>query len=110
METIFKLMTKPSLYTVLSPGLLHLYDVNNTIVVVIDVLRATSTIATALYNGAKEIIPVDSVQRCIQLGKELECITAGERDGQIAPGLQYGNCLLYTSDAADERSSVDLGG
>jgi 2-phosphosulfolactate phosphatase len=84
-------MKKPSLYTVLSPALLHLYDVNNTIVVVIDVLRATSTIATALYNGAKEIIPVDSVQRCIQLGKELECITAGERDGKIAPGLQYGN-------------------
>src|SRR3954470_8391191 len=84
-------MNKPSLYTVLSPALLHLYDVNNTIVVVIDVLRAPSTIATALYNGAKEIIPVDSVERCIQLGKELECITAGERDGQVAPGLQYGN-------------------
>lgn len=84
-------MNKPDLYTVLSPSLLHLYDVNNAIVVVIDVLRATSTIATALYNGAKEIIPVDSVERCIQLGKELECITAGERDGQVAPGLQYGN-------------------
>jgi 2-phosphosulfolactate phosphatase len=84
-------MTRPSLYTVLSPALLHLYDVNNTVVVVIDVLRATSTIATALYNGAKEIIPVDTVERCIQLGRELECITAGERDGQVAPGLQYGN-------------------
>ncbi|HEU4469509.1 MAG TPA: 2-phosphosulfolactate phosphatase [Flavisolibacter sp.] len=84
-------MSKPNLYTVLSPALLHLYDVSNTVVVVIDVLRATSTIATALYNGAKEVIPVDSVERCIQLGKELECITAGERDGQVAPGLQYGN-------------------
>ncbi len=84
-------MKKPQLYTVLSPSLLHLYDLTTTIVVVIDVLRATSTIATALYNGAREIIPVDSVQRCIQLGKELECITAGERDGQVAPGLQYGN-------------------
>jgi 2-phosphosulfolactate phosphatase len=84
-------MNKPSLYTVLSPALLHLYDVSNTMVVVIDILRATSTIATALFNGAKEVIPVDSVQRCIQLGKELECITAGERDGQVAPGLQYGN-------------------
>lgn len=84
-------MNKPSLYTVLSPALLHLYDLSNTIVVVIDVLRATSTIATALYNGAKEIIPVDSVERCIQLGNQLECITAGERDGQVAPGLQYGN-------------------
>lgn len=84
-------MSKPSLYTVLSPALLNLYDVNNTVVVVIDVLRATSTIATALYNGAKEVIPVDTVERCIQLGRELECITAGERDGQVAPGLQYGN-------------------
>ena len=46
--------TKPQLYTCLSPALLHLYDVSNTIVVVIDVLRATSTIATALYNGAGE--------------------------------------------------------
>lgn len=84
-------MKKPTLYTVLSPSLLNLYEVNNTIVVVIDVLRATSTIATVLYNGGKAVIPVDSVERCIQLGKELECITAGERDGQIAPGLQYGN-------------------
>ncbi|HEY1114794.1 MAG TPA: 2-phosphosulfolactate phosphatase [Chitinophagaceae bacterium] len=84
-------MKQPSLYTCLSPALLHLYDVRDCIVVVIDVLRATSTIATALYNGAKEIIPVDSVERCIQLGKHLSCITAGERDGQIAPGLQYGN-------------------
>ncbi|MGZ3837948.1 MAG: 2-phosphosulfolactate phosphatase [Flavisolibacter sp.] len=84
-------MKKPSLYTVLSPALLDLYDLTNTVVVVIDVLRATSTIATALYNGAREIIPVDSVERCIQLGKELACVTAGERDGQIAPGLQYGN-------------------
>ena len=82
---------QPTLYTCLSPALLHLYDVTNTIVVVIDVLRATSTIATALYNGAKEVIPVDSVQKCIKLGRDLECITAGERDGQIAPGLQYGN-------------------
>lgn len=84
-------MKKPSLYTCLSPALLHLYDVSDTIVVVIDVLRATSTIATALFNGAKQIIPVDSVERCIQYGREIECVTAGERDGQIAPGLQYGN-------------------
>jgi len=84
-------MSKPTLYTCLSPALLHLYDVKETVVVVIDILRATSTIATALYNGAAEIIPVDSVERCIQMGSEMECITAGERDGQIAPGLQYGN-------------------
>jgi 2-phosphosulfolactate phosphatase len=82
---------KPSLYTSLSPSLLSLYDVSLSIVVIIDVLRATSTIATALYNGAKCIIPVDSVGRCIELGKQIQGITAGERDGKIAEGLQYGN-------------------
>ncbi|MGB8192046.1 MAG: 2-phosphosulfolactate phosphatase [Chitinophagaceae bacterium] len=82
---------KPFLYTSLSPALLHLYDLNNAVVVIIDVLRATSTIATALYNGAKAIIPVDSVSRCIELGRQMECYTAGERDGQVAEGLKYGN-------------------
>ena len=59
--------------------------------VIIDVLRATSTIATALYNGAKCVIPVDSVSRCIELGRQIQGITAGERDGKIAEGLIHGN-------------------
>ena len=84
-------MKKPSLYTCLSPSLLNLYEVSSSIVVIIDVLRATSTIATALFNGAKSIIPVDSVAECIKLGRQMEVITAGERDGQIAEGLTYGN-------------------
>jgi len=65
--------------------------VSNSIVVIIDVLRATSTIATALYNGARCVIPVDSVSRCIELGRQIDGITAGERDGQVAEGLSYGN-------------------
>src|SRR5476649_996375 len=81
----------PSLSASLSPSLLHLYDVSNSIVVIIDVLRATSTIATALYNGARSVIPVDSVAECIRLGKQIDVITAGERDGKIADGLKYGN-------------------
>lgn len=84
-------LNKPALFTCLSPSLLHLYDVSNSVVVIIDVLRATSTIATALHNGAKEIIPVDSVAECIRIGKNMAAITAGERDGQIADGLQHGN-------------------
>jgi 2-phosphosulfolactate phosphatase len=82
---------KPTLFTCLSPALLHLYDISDSIVVIIDVLRATSTIATALYNGASAIIPVASVERCIELGKQLNGITAGERDGKVAEGLAYGN-------------------
>ncbi|MBC7886845.1 MAG: 2-phosphosulfolactate phosphatase [Ferruginibacter sp.] len=82
---------KPSLYTSLSPALLQLYDVSSSIVVIIDVLRATSTIATVLFNGAKNIIPVDSVAECIRIGKQIEGVTAGERDGHVAEGLVHGN-------------------
>jgi 2-phosphosulfolactate phosphatase len=85
-------MKQPVLHTVLSPALLHLYDLSNTIVVIIDVFRATSTIATALHHGANKVIPVDSVEQCIALGKATpNSITAGERDGKVIEGLQYGN-------------------
>lgn len=84
--------SKPSLTTVLSPKLLDIYDVANSIVVIIDVFRATSTIAAAMYNGAAKIIPVDNVEKCIAIGNATpNSITAGERDGKIIEGLQYGN-------------------
>jgi 2-phosphosulfolactate phosphatase len=90
---------RPHLYTSLSPALLHLYNVSQATVVIIDVLRATTTIATALYNGARYIVPVDSVAKCIELGRQINCITAGERDGKIAEGLSYGNSPFeYTRD------------
>jgi 2-phosphosulfolactate phosphatase len=82
---------QPNLYTCLSPALLDLYALDKSIVVIIDVLRATSTIATALHHGAKAIIPVDNVAACIRIGKQIDCITAGERDGKIAEGLAHGN-------------------
>ncbi len=85
-------MQKPFLHTILSPKLLDVYDVTDSVVVIIDVFRATSTIAVALYNGAKQIIPVDNVAECIAIGKSMpNSITAGERDGKIIEGLQYGN-------------------
>ncbi len=82
---------KPTLHTSLSPALLHLYDLSNSVVVIIDVFRATSTIASALYNGAKCVIPVDSVPKAIEISKKIGGIAAGERDGMIAEGLQHGN-------------------
>lgn len=81
----------PQLQTCLSPALLHTNDVSQSIVVIIDVLRATSTISTAINNGAKSVIPVNTVAECIKLGSQIEVITAGERDGKIAEGLSYGN-------------------
>lgn len=82
---------KPVLHTCFSPALLHLYDVTDTIVVVIDVFRATSTIAAALHNGARYVIPVDSVPEAVEISRTTGGIAAGERDGRIAEGLQYGN-------------------
>ena len=92
--TLAAMEHKPQLHTCLSPALLHLYDLSNTIVVIIDVFRATSTIAAALYNGAEKIIPVDSVRGAIDIGSEIGGITAGERDGKIAEGLSHGNSPL----------------
>jgi 2-phosphosulfolactate phosphatase len=82
---------KPSLHTILTPQLLDLYEIKDSVVVIIDVFRATSTIATALYNGASKVIPVDSPELCIEVGKQTGGVTAGERDGKIIPGLSYGN-------------------
>lgn len=99
--------TKPTLYTSLSPALLHLYDLTNSVVVIIDVFRATSTIASALHNGARAVIPVDSVPKAIEMSKNIDGIAAGERDGMIAEGLQHGNSPLeYTKEFVGNRNLV----
>lgn len=88
-------VNKPRLEVCLSPALLHLYDTRGAIVVIIDIFRATSTITAALHNGAKCVIPVASVDECISIGAGIpDSLTAGERDGKIAPGLQHGNSPL----------------
>ena len=85
----------PRLEVCLSPALLHLYDTRGAVVVIIDIFRATSTITTALDNGACSVIPVASVEECISIGKSLDnSLTAGERDGKVAAGLEYGNSPL----------------
>lgn len=98
---------KPALHTSLSPALLHLYDLSNSIIVIIDVFRATSTIASALNNGAKAVIPVDSIPKAIEISKNIDGIAAGERDGKIAEGLEHGNSPLeYTRDFIENKTLV----
>lgn len=101
-------MSLPKIETCFSPSLLHLYDIKDSIVVIIDVFRATSTIAAVLHNGAKEIIPVDAVDKCIELGSQIpNSLTAGERDGKVAPGLQHGNSPLeYPRDFIENKTLV----
>ena len=99
--------TKPILNTCLSPALLNLYDLKNAVVVIIDVFRATSTIASVLKNGAKCIIPVDTVAKAISISKKIDAIAAGERDGQIAEGLQHGNSPLeYSKEFIEGKTLV----
>lgn len=101
------MINKPSLHTSISPALLHLYDLSNSVVVIIDVFRATSTIASALYNGAKCVIPVDTVPKAIEISKNIGGIAAGERDGLIAEGLQHGNSPLeYTRHFIENKTLV----
>ena len=99
---------RPKLEVCLSPALLHLYEPANTITVIIDVFRATSTIAAALHNGAAQVIPVAAVDECIALGARTpNSITAGERDGRIAPGLQHGNSPLeYPNEFVNGKTLV----
>lgn len=90
-----KTVEKPKLEVCLSPALLHLYDTKGAVVVIIDIFRATSTITAALHNGAARVIPVASVADCIAIGASTaNSLTAGERDGKVAEGLQYGNSPL----------------
>lgn len=101
------MISKPTLNTSISPALLHLYDLSNSVVVIIDVFRATSTIASALYNGAKCVIPVDSVPKAIEISKSIGGIAAGERDGMIAEGLLYGNSPLeYNREFIENKTLV----
>ncbi len=53
----------------LSPVSFYRYDSANSIVVVIDVLRATSSICVAFYNGAERIVPVDTVEESMTYRK-----------------------------------------
>jgi 2-phosphosulfolactate phosphatase len=101
------LSNTPNLVTCLSPSLLHLYDVSDAVVVIIDVFRATSTIAAALHNGAAKIIPVDSVATCIEIGQQTGGITAGERDGKVVEGLMHGNSPMeYPADFIQGKTLV----
>jgi len=65
-------------------------DLSNYQIVIIDILRATTTCVVALENGAKEIIPVDSIEKALTFESK-DYILAGERDGQKIEFFSMGN-------------------
>lgn len=74
----------------LTPELIHLYNLNDRTVVIVDILRATSCMVTAFANGAERIVPFANQDECRQM-KSRGYITSGERDGKKVEGFDKGN-------------------
>lgn len=74
----------------LSPELIHLYDISQYHVVVIDILRATSNMVAGLHSGMEEILPLGSVEECARM-KSKGYLTAGERNGLKVEEFDLGN-------------------
>jgi 2-phosphosulfolactate phosphatase len=73
-----------------SPELLHLHNIENSIVVVVDVFRATSCMTTAFAHGVEAIIPVASVEECVKY-QQNGYLVAAERDGKTPDGFDFDN-------------------
>jgi 2-phosphosulfolactate phosphatase len=80
-------------------------------VVVIDVLRATSTIVTALAHRAVEVIPVNEPSEAIELVRSIgtqECILGGEQKGFKIEGFDLGNAPAEYTEAKVAGKKVIL--
>ena len=73
-----------------TPELIHLHNIENTIVVVVDVFRATSCMTTAFAHGVESIIPVATIPECLELQAQ-GYLAAAERDGQTPEGFDFDN-------------------
>ncbi|MCU4174217.1 2-phosphosulfolactate phosphatase [Carboxylicivirga sp. N1Y90] len=83
--------------------------VKGKVAIVIDVLRATSVMVTALNNGAKEVIPVLSPEEAFALKKEnpKQVLLGGERDTLAIEGFDYGNSPLdYVPGVVENKTIV----
>ncbi len=89
----------------LTPG-----DVAGRAVVVLDVLRATTTIAVALAAGAKAVLPAASTEEALRIAQNLErddMLLAGERRSARIPGFALGNSPAeFTPEAVKGKTIV----
>jgi 2-phosphosulfolactate phosphatase len=82
------------------------YDSKSKIVVVVDVLRATSVICTMMHNGVKEIIPVKSIDEA-KVYKNKGYLVVAERDGKKLDFADFGNSPFYfTRDVVNGKTIV----
>ena len=99
-------MDKRKIEVCFTPALLPIYNISNSIVVVIDVFRATSSICYGIDNGAEAIIPVATVEEC----KSYESkgyLLAAERDGKVVDGFDFGNSpFAYAGEKVNGKTIV----
>ncbi|PWN07928.1 2-phosphosulfolactate phosphatase [Rhodohalobacter mucosus] len=85
-------------------------DLRNKTVVVIDVLRATSTMVTALMNGARGVIPVGDMGEASKISQNLDSenhLLCGEKDGVKIEGYDLGNSPLeYTREHVEGKTLI----
>lgn len=79
-----------SIEVCVSPEMMHLYDVTDKTVVVVDILRATSCMVTAFAFGVDCIMPFADLESCRIMNKQ-GYITSGERNGEKVEGFDKGN-------------------
>lgn len=70
--------------------MMHLYDVGDKTVVVVDILRATSCMVTAFEYGVDCIMPIADLESCRSMKKQ-GYIISGERNGEKVEGFDKGN-------------------
>ncbi len=98
-------MVKRKLETCFSPALFSTDDHSDDIVVIIDVLRASSAICTAFENGAEKMIPVRDVETARDL-KAKGYLVAAERDGYILDFADFGNSPFNFTEAKVKGKTI----
>jgi len=92
-----------------NPAELDELQIRDKNVVVIDVLRSSTTIAVALSNGAREIIPVESIENAVKISGSLfgdVTLRGGERNGKTIQGFNLGNSPLEYTEATVKGKSI----
>lgn len=82
--------SKNRLEVCLSPAIYDKHADDHNLVVIVDILRATSSICAAFQNGVKSIIPVATVEEARAM-KEKGYMVASERDGYVLDFADFGN-------------------
>ena len=99
-------MAERTIDTCFSPALYEPELHTGSIVIVIDILRASSAICTAFANGARAIIPVAGVDEAKEY-KEKGYLVAAERDGFVLDFADFGNSPFnFTTDRVEGKTIV----